>query len=260
MAKFGVKEVCDVTLYDTVTKKPVLFLDSLKVTSIDNKASQSSAKGGKGNAKLITWDFDRTAEMTIQDALLSPRSLQLLTGNTVKKGVATIKMRQSTEWELVDSVMTNKGVLYPLTATSGGAVTLAFTPKEAAGDILVYDASDDGGTPLAAGTLSGTTLTNIAWANKKLIVYYSYDSGVNAETYTITSDKFAGTYILVGDTVIRNAETGKDEPFQIVINNLKFKSDFKLDFKADGDPTPFDMNAEILREASNTKMITMIKY
>jgi len=142
--------------------------------------------------------FNRTAEMTIQDALLSPRSFQLLTGNAVKTGVATIHMRQSTVWELVDSVMTNKGNLYPLTATSGGAITLAFTPKETAANILVYDADDDAGTPLAAGTLSGTTLTNLAWANKKLVVYYTYDSGSDAETYVITADKFPGSYKLVG--------------------------------------------------------------
>lgn len=234
MAKFGVKEVMDVTFYDTVTGKPVAFFDTLKMTSIENKADEASAKGGKGNSKLLTWDFNRESTMKIQDALLSPRSFSMLSGNAVTKGVATIQMRQNTVWETVDSKMTNKGALYPLTATSGGAVTLAFTPKETAANILVYEASDDGGTPLASGTLSGTTLTNVAWANKKLVVYYTYDSDANAETYLITSDKFPTTFKIVGDTVVRNADTGKDEAFQVVINKAKLKSNFNLEFKADG--------------------------
>lgn len=260
MAKFGVKEVLDVTFYDTTTKKPVLFCDTLKMSSIENAAEESSATGGKGNSKLLSWDFNRTATMAIQDALLSPRSFELLSGNAVTTGVTTIHMRQSTVWESVDGKMTNKGALYPLTATSGGAITLAFTPKEAAADILVYEADKDGFTPLAAGTLSGTTLTNVAWANKKVVVYYTYDSTSSAETYVITADKFPSTYKIVGDTVVRNAETGKDELFQVVIEKAKIKPGFNLEFSADGEPSVFDMNVEILRESGSTKMIKMIKY
>jgi hypothetical protein len=258
--KFGVKEVMDVTFYDTVTGKPVLFCDTLKMSNIENTADQSELRRGKGNSKILTWDFNRTATMALQDALLSPRSFSMLSGNAVTTGVATIHMRQSTVWAEVDGVMTNKGSLFPLTATSGGAITLAFTPKETAANILVYDADDDGGTPLAAGTLSGTTLTNAAWANKKVVAYYTYDSENTAETYLITSDKFSGTYKIVGDTVVRNAKTGKDESFQVVINKAKIQPGFTLTFQSDGDPSVFDMNIEILREADNTKMITMIQY
>ncbi|MCE5220073.1 MAG: hypothetical protein LLF98_02095 [Clostridium sp.] len=260
MSKFGVKEVMDVTFYDTVTGKPVLFCDTLKLSSLENAADESDARGGKGNPKLLTWDFNRTSSMKVQDALMSPKSFSMLSGNAVTVGAATIHMRQSTVWETVDSVMTNKGVNYPLTATSGGAITLAFTPNEAAADILVYEASDDGGTPLAAGTLSGTTLTNVAWANKEVVAYYTYESGTSAETYIITSDKFPSTYKIVGDTVVRNANTGKDEAFQIVINKAKLKPGFTMEFKSDGDPSVFDMDIEVLKEDASSKMVTMIKY
>lgn len=224
----------DVTFYDTVTKKPVCFFDTLKITSLENKASESFARGGKGNAKLLSWDFDREATMKIQDALLSPRSFELLSGNKVTVGTTAIQMRQSTEWDTTGASPINKGSLFPLTASGTGAINLAFTPKEQASDILVYEAKDDGGTPLASGTLSGKTLTNVAWANKKLVVYYTYDSANDAETYVISSDKFPTTFKIIGDTVVRNAETGQDEAFQIVIEKAKLKSDFNLGFKADG--------------------------
>ena len=51
--KYGIKEVADVVFYDTVTNKPVLFLDTLKVSTIEQTAEQVSARGGKGNPELI---------------------------------------------------------------------------------------------------------------------------------------------------------------------------------------------------------------
>ena len=40
MAKFGAKEVMDVVFYDIATNKPVLFLDTLKTSSIETTAQE----------------------------------------------------------------------------------------------------------------------------------------------------------------------------------------------------------------------------
>lgn len=258
--KFGAHEVMNVRMVDMSTNKPVAFFDTLKISSLDFTVTESvSARGGKGNAKIITWDGSREGKLTLQDALLSNKGLELMTGNAILSGAQKVYMRQNTVWETDGLLMRDKGSLYPLTATSGGAITLAFTPNETASNILVYDADDDCGTPLASGTLSGKTLTNVAWANKKVVVYYSYNAP-NTQVYTITSDSFAGTYLIIGDTVIRNALSGKDEAFQVVISNAKVDSAFKLEFKSEGEPAPFDMNVEIQREANSTRMVTMTQY
>ena len=249
--KFGTKEVMDVTFFDTETGKPVLFCDTLKMTNIENTAEETSARGGKGNSKLLSWDFNREATMAVQDALLSTRSFELLSGNKVESGKANIHMRQSTVYESKDGRMVNKGSLHPLTASSTGAIELAFTPNETASGILVYDIEDDGGTPITVDSILGKTVTAAGAKNKKVAVYYTYEVA-DAETYSITSDSFPSTYKIVGDTVVRNAKTGKDEAFQVVINRAKIQPD--------GDPGVFDMNIEILRESDNTKMITMIQY
>jgi hypothetical protein len=59
---------------------------------------------------------------------------------------------------------------------------------------------------------------------------------------------------------VRNARTGKDEAFQLVVNNAKVQSNFKFEFKSDGDPSAFDMNIDVLRESANDKMVTMSQY
>ena len=52
--KYGIKEVADVTFYkiqhDGTPGAPVLFLDTLKVSTIEQTAETASARGGKGNA------------------------------------------------------------------------------------------------------------------------------------------------------------------------------------------------------------------
>ena len=58
--QYGIKEVADVTLYDLSTNLPVLFLDTLKVSTIEQTAEQADAKGGKGNSTLIIWDLTST--------------------------------------------------------------------------------------------------------------------------------------------------------------------------------------------------------
>ncbi len=257
--KFGAKEVLDVTLYDMATKKPVIFFDTLKTSNIEFTSEKVYARGGKGNPKLITWEVNKEGKITIEDALLSSKSMELISGIATSVGAQTLHMRQSTEY---DEKGMNKGSLFPLTATAEGAINLAFEPKEAAEAILVYDAEDDCGEPISmeGAALAGKVLTVAAAKNKNVIVYYTYASSDAAETFVITSDKFAGTYKLVGDTVVRNVETGKDEGFQVVIPNLKWSSNLSLGFSAEGDPMTTSFECEILKPADSSNLIQMIKY
>lgn len=83
--RYGIKEVADVTMYeinaDGTPGKPVLFLDTLKVSTIEQTAEQVDARGGKGNPKLITWDYGKEINVTIEDALFSPKSMSIMLGD-----------------------------------------------------------------------------------------------------------------------------------------------------------------------------------
>lgn len=259
--KFGAKEVMNVTLYDMQNQKPVICFDTLKTSGIEVTSEKVYARGGRGNSKLITWEVNKEAKLTIEDALLSPKSMELVSGLATVVGATTIYMRQKNEWT-TDAVPVDKGDYFPLTASATGVISLAFEPNESATNILVYEDSDDCGTPInmVGATLVDKTLTIAGAANKKVIVYYSYESSATAETFIIDASHFSGTYKLIGDTVVRNVETGKDESFQVVIPNLKWSSNLNLDFKAEGDPSPTTFECEILRSANSATMIQMTKY
>lgn len=59
--RYGIKEVADVTFYKLNSNGkpsyPVLYLDTLKVSTIEQTAEQAEARGGKGNPPLIIWDL-----------------------------------------------------------------------------------------------------------------------------------------------------------------------------------------------------------
>lgn len=265
--KFGAKEVLDATLYDMSTGAPVITFDTLKTSEISVTTEKVYARGGKGNSKLLTWEINKEATMKIEDALLSPKSLELVSGMARSIGEKAITMRQKNVWDSVDGMMMDKGSNYPLTCSSDGVITLAFKPNEAVSDILVYLADDDCGTAIdmTGANLTETTLTlseegKKTAAGRNVIVYYSYMSDANAETYVIDAENFSGTYKLVGTTVVRNQTTGKDEAFQIVIPSIKWSSALTLTFAADGDPSVQSFECEIQRPAGSATMIEMIKY
>ena len=59
----------------------------------------------------------------------------------------------------------------------------------------------------------------------------------DAVEVTISPDTFPGTYKVVGDTLIRSEKTGRDEPFQFIINKAKVQSNVTLTLQAEGDPS-----------------------
>ena len=64
LEKYGIKEVADVMFYEIAANgtpgAPVLYLDTLKVSTIEQTAEEGEARGGKGNPPLIIWDLNST--------------------------------------------------------------------------------------------------------------------------------------------------------------------------------------------------------
>lgn len=104
--KFGVREICDVVLKARApmkvgnkvfyTNEPVLYFDTLKTSSLEGASTTVYAQGGRGNARLVAWDGDRTLTFTMEDALISAEGFMILSGaglieassnNTIKQHV-----------------------------------------------------------------------------------------------------------------------------------------------------------------------------
>lgn len=92
--RYGIKEVADVTFYHLneagAPEYPVLYLDTLKVSTIETTGEETYAQGGQGNARLIGWDFNKEITLSLQDALFSAKSLAIMFGAGELKANAEI--------------------------------------------------------------------------------------------------------------------------------------------------------------------------
>lgn len=227
---YGIKEVADVTFWDTSTGLPVLYLDTLKVSTIEETGEQAEARGGKGNAPLIIWDYGKEITLTLEDALFSMKSMQIM------QGADKVESKETQ----VDR--TGKGVV----AKKEGN-TFYVPGFERSG--VTYSYYDDQGQKietLAEGNLNSTVI--VRWTET-----------VVAESIVISSSTFPGTYRITGDTFARNQATGIDEFFQFIIPLAKVNPEQTITMQADGDPSTFSMTVRVLRPADG-KMLQLIKY
>lgn len=80
------------------------------------------------------------------------------------------------------------------------------------------------------------------------------DDGVLGKTFVIDADTFPGQYKIVGETYIRQQKTQKDKRVQIVIHKATIGSDTNITLQAEGEPTTFDMQIDVLCPKSNIPM------
>lgn len=101
--QYGIKEVADVTIYSIHKKEdgsgdvyyvPALYLDTLKVSSTEKSADNTWARGGLGNSQLICWDYGKTINVTLEDALCTPASLGLCWGGILSSDWKNGKIEQ----------------------------------------------------------------------------------------------------------------------------------------------------------------------
>ena len=216
LQRYGIKEVADVTFYhiNKTTNEPdypVLVLDSLKVTSIEQTAETTEARGGKGNAKLIVWDFGKEITVNIEDALFSPKSLSIMFSDSRL---------------LEDTDATEKGYIKKsarVVATNDGATpTLKLDGKQ----IEVTEITELKWYIAEEGKVELTEVTETTAFKKGRTYIATWKHPVAAKSIiTITPDSFPGTYYVTGDTMIRSERTGEDEYFQFVIAKAKMQAE-----------------------------------
>lgn len=261
--RYGIKEVADVTFYeikDGQRGKPVLYLDTLKVSTIEQTAETSDARGGKGNPKLITWDYGKDITVTLEDALFSPKSLAIMFGDgkvtdasgdelkVVKTAVAktnsTGKIKEFTA-DVYNSTA-GKNIREAVTITEG----TENQPDTATGNITILGYTDEDGDEFK----NQTGLTQ----NAKYFVTYEQKVASKKEI-KVSADTFPGTYYVTGDTYARSDIDGKDQFFQFIIQKAKVTSENTITLEAEGDPSVFNMNLSVLRPEDG-EMMKLVQY
>ena len=283
--RYGIKEVADVTFYSIdktsgKADKPVLYLDTLKVSTIEQTAETADARGGKGKPKLITWDYGKDITVTLEDALFSAKSLSIMFGNgtvTAATGAVTkTTMARATEDNTIEYFMAD-------TLIDGTSVRKKIyfkTPKDGLGDGILFDSATptiqnikvtseegyeleltkEGNKYTGAVTVKeGQTTPEDYKVEKGDKVFITYEINANKKTISVSADTFPGTYYVTGDTYARSDVDGSDQFFQFIIPKAKVTSENTITLEAEGDPSVFNMNLTVLRPEDG-EMMKLVQY
>lgn len=240
--RYGIKEVADVTFYDLdnngMPTHPVLYLDTLKVSTIEQTAEEAEARGGKGNAALIAWDYGKEINVTLEDALFSAKSMAIMFGNGKVKSFDD----KGTDYimKTIQVVPTTKGV-----DPNGGKWTGPDGKQYTMINAKFYDAEGN------------NILVSALEANERYLC--TFDLKASGAVIEVSGNSFPGTYYVVGDTFARSEASGNDEMFQFIIPKAKVTSENTITLEAEGDPSVFNMSLKVLRPADGI-MMKLIKY
>lgn len=243
LSKYGIKEVADVTFYeigaDGKPGKPVLYLNTLKVSTIESTADATYATGGKGNARLIAWDYGKDISVQLTDALFSPKSLSIMMGNGTVKTDGQKSIKKTVE-RIATTTKTSDGLDLTWEDPNGKIREIA-SPK-------VYDAK---------GTEVSTTSGTLVIGDRYFVVF---DQPIESpKEIRIDADAYPGTYYVTGDTFARAEVDGKDQLFQFIIPKAKMSAETSISLEAEGDPSTFDMTLDVLR-TDDGQMMKLIQY
>ena len=282
MAKFGVREICDVVLKAKATTKignrtfyknePVIYFDTLKTSSMEGAATTVYAQGGAGNSRLVAWEGERTVTFTMEDALISPEGFMILSGAGLIEASENNKIYQHVT-ETVDAgsmTMDSVAATIPLSneiyLPGGKGENFAYVMFMKDGEIISepyipehgdeYNGKKQVKVFAASPTYKGgtgqahtegehdyeATLPKAGTFDAVLVDYYVEKTG-GAQQIEITADKFGGNYYLEASTLFRTTD-GVDMPAEFIIPNCKIQSNFTFTMASTGDPSTFSFTLD----------------
>ena len=277
--KFGVREICDVTFKTTAAGQkvgktvfekagmPAFSIDTAKTSSLEQATTTVYAQGGKGYNRLIAWEGEKTMTFTVEDALISPMGLAVLSGAGLieadSKNVAHVHVT-------LDAVLDDNGV---------ATVTLADLQEETGlADSTSFDICDSEAVPVYATVIDGSG-AGVEFISKSLTVGGGEASATHQNALTVTSEKpatftvdsglvaqyknktvkldfylimasgvtevdikpndFGGFFYVEAQTLYRREDTGLDMAAEIILPKVKVQSGFTFSMAASGDPSTF---------------------
>lgn len=272
--KFGVREICDVTFKTTAAGQkvgntvfakagmPAFFIDTAKTSSLEQATSTVYAQGGKGYNRLIAWEGEKTMTFTVEDALISPMGLAVLSGaglvkanesnkvhvhvtidaavdSTGKAKVTLADLQEETGKTSAEGFLVCNFAEVPVYATviDGSGAGVEFVTNEISVSAETYEA-DDNLVKVTAKTPATFDL-GVKYANKtvKLDFYLAMNSGVT--NIEIKPSDFGGFFYIEAQTLFRREDTGLDMAAEIILPKVKVQSGFTFSMAASGDPSTF---------------------
>lgn len=232
---FANREVCNLTVCDFATQRPIHNLDYANATTQEVTGEQVYAYGGQGHPKRVTFYGEKGGTLTIETQLMTSELFAMMTGAESSTSAKFIKRME-------------------LTAASG-SMTIDSGVQLANAPITVYAADDDMGTPVDA-TVEGQTITLTDGEDGDYIVYAIENITTGVRNLSIKSTTFPKAVTIYGETLMRG-EDGVDYPYKMIVYKASPQQTFSFGFSNNGDPVSLTLTFDLLADKDDN-MLDMI--
>lgn len=227
---FANREVCNLTICDFVTGRPIHILDYANATTQEVTGEQVFAYGGQGHPRRVSFYGEKGGSMTIETQLMSSELFSLMTGAEIEDVAKFIKRL------VLDA--------------AGGELTIPAGVTFVEGSLSVYPEDDDCGTPLQV-TVDENTIT-LPEDNKegKFVVYGIEEINAGVKKMSVKSTTFPKPVKMYGETIMVG-EDGKAYPYKMIVYKASPQQTFNFGFSNSGDPVTLTLTFELLADQNN---------
>ena len=249
--KFGVREIANVVFRakSNVTignrefhaGQPVLYIDTAKTSTIEGAATTVYATGGRGNSRLIAWEGEKTLTFTVEDALISPIGLSVLTGAGLIKDrtsgkdthvhMTSVAMISEGQVANLDEIIGTNGKI----CTEAPVFVMAMEKGSLTGELFANEPSE-----------KAIKVTGAADGTEVMLDFYVLKPTANVSEIQIDAENFAGYYYVEADTLFRRQDDGVDMPANITLPKVKIQSNFTFSMASSGDPSTFTFTMDAM--------------
>lgn len=237
---YGIKDCANLTLFDLATDEPELYTNYANV-STNEWTSERTFATAKGT-RAIAWDSDRQGTLAVEMEVFDLKWLAITAGSEIEKGEKDIGKRQ------VGVIGQEKSITLDQTPIAGSVQVVEVDPKDEVEHIgLTLQENVSSEDPLETNQfrLEGDIVKfgdDVIEGAVYAVYYLTQVTGVR--TISISADKFPKAFKVVGDVLIREKETGKDEFAQIVYVNARPQSNFTITM-SESEPTNLSVTFDL---------------
>ena len=234
--QYGIKEVADVCIYSIHKKQdnsgdvyyvPALYLDTLKVSSVEKTAENVWAQGGLGNSRLICWDYGKQINLTLEDALCTPASLGLCWGGVLgadwKDGKLDQKLGITWNTDKVERLERMEKAFYPRNDKETSSISYLLPQTKADRNTTAKD-----GIISTSQIVDGTNISGFGMVKNhsyKWTLYIESDIKSIATVPNKFFDIYGNSYAIDDTTQIIVDSNPVNDKFHVIYKLLKTEND-----------------------------------
>lgn len=233
---FANRDVMELVVADYNTQKPILNFPLANATATSVTGDAVYAYGGHNRPQRVSFYGNRSGEFRIETQMQNYALYSIMTGASIETTAKFIEREE-------------------IVATETGKLTLTNAPV---GEVNVFKAEDDCGTPLEGATVSAKEVScESVQESSAYVVYYMKEYTQGVTNIRIKADTVPKNCTIYGTTF---SKTEDDEVVaqKVIVYKAAPNLEAEWGFSNDGDPSTLTLTFTMLADKKDNALMDLI--